>query len=109
MQWPKKAPNNFPHLKGGPDLRRARPFSVAALFAALPGDSIAAMNRIACPLAASVLTLAGCNSSTDGADPGPVTQEEAEALEDAASMLEEQRMPEETPDPESAPPEGESE
>lgn len=90
-------------------MRRARPFSVAALFAALRGDSIAAMTRIALPLVASVLALAGCNSSTEGGDPGPVTQEEAEALEDAASMLEEQRMPEETPDPEATPSTGESE
>jgi len=67
------------------------------------------MNRIALPLAASVLALAGCNSSTEDADPGPVTQEEAEALEDAASMLEEQRMTEETPDPEATPSTGESE
>lgn len=67
------------------------------------------MNRIALPLTASVLALAGCNSSTEGADPGPVTQEETEALEDAASMLEEQRMPEETPDPKATPSTGESE
>ncbi|MBA4765832.1 hypothetical protein [Qipengyuania huizhouensis] len=67
------------------------------------------MNRIALPLAASAFILAGCNSSTEGTDPGPVTQEEAEALEDAASMLEEQRMPEETPDPEATPSTGESE
>lgn len=90
-------------------MRRARPFSVTALFTAPRGDSIAAMNRIALPLAASAFVLAGCNSSTEGTDPGPVTQEEAEALEDAASMLEEQRMPEETPDPEATPSTGESE
>ena len=47
-----------------------------------------------------VLALAACNSSTEGADPGAVTQEEAEALEDAASMLDEQRMASETPEPE---------
>ena len=49
------------------------------------------------------LALAACNSSTEGADPGPVTQEEAEALDDAASMLDEQRMPAETPEPEVQP------
>ncbi|MBX7458466.1 hypothetical protein K3152_09430 [Qipengyuania sp. 1NDH17] len=50
-----------------------------------------------------VLALAACNSSTEGADPGPVTQEEAEALDDAASMLDEQRMPDETPEAETQP------
>ena len=49
-----------------------------------------------------VLALAACNSSTEGADPGAVTQEEAEALEDAASMLDEQRMASETPEPETS-------
>ena len=44
------------------------------------------------PALAPSLFLAACNSSTEGADPGPVTQEEAEALDDAASMLDEQRL-----------------
>ncbi len=61
------------------------------------------MNRLV-PLHAVALTiaLAACNSSTEGADPGPVTQEEAEALDDAASMLEEQRMPVARPESESS-------
>ena len=54
-----------------------------------------------------MLALGACNSSTEGADPGSVTQEEAEALDDAASMLDEQRMPAETPEPDS--PDGETE
>ena len=52
------------------------------------------------PVLAPSLLIAACNSSTEGADPGPVTQEEAEALDDAASMLDEQRMSAETPEPE---------
>ena len=59
------------------------------------------------PALAPSLFLAACNSSTEGADPGPVTQEEAEALDDAASMLDEQRMPADTPEPDA--PEGETE
>ena len=59
------------------------------------------------PALAPSLFLAACNSSTEGADPGPVTQEEAEALDDAASMLDEQRMPGDTPEPDA--PEGETE
>lgn len=59
------------------------------------------------PVLAPSLVMAACNSSTEGADPGPVTQEEAEALEDAASMLDEQRMPAETPETQA--PEGETE
>ena len=59
------------------------------------------------PALAPSLFLAACNSSTEGADPGPVTQEEAEALDDAASMLDEQRMPADTPDLDA--PEGETE
>ena len=61
---------------------------------------------------ASALAVGGCNSSTDGADPGPVTQEEAEALEDAASMLDEQRMDQDGPASDPAPsesPDGEPE
>lgn len=54
------------------------------------------MNRLALlPALATMAALAACNSSTEGVDPGPVTQEEAEALDDAASMLDEQRMTEE--------------
>lgn len=45
----------------------------------------------------TVLALASCNSAADQADPGPATQDEAQALEDAASMLDEQRMTEEAP------------
>lgn len=78
--------------------RRARPFSVTALERARRRVTKAAMRRLAFPLACGALALAGCNSSTEGADPGPVTQEEAEALDDAASMLEEQRLPEEAAD-----------
>ena len=59
------------------------------------------------PALAPSLFLAACNSSTEGADPGPVTQEEAEALDDAASMLDEQRMTAEPPEPDA--PEGETE
>ncbi|MBX7539515.1 hypothetical protein [Qipengyuania sphaerica] len=55
------------------------------------------MNRL---VLLPALALVACNSSTEGADPGPVTQEEAEALDDAASMLNEQRMVSETPVPE---------
>ena len=55
------------------------------------------------PALAPAFVLAACNSSTEGADPGAVTQEEAEALEDAASMLDEQRLPDETSAPETEP------
>ena len=55
------------------------------------------MKRFVPVLAIGALALAACNSSADDPGAGPVTQEEAEALEDAASMLDEQRMPEETP------------
>ena len=71
------------------------PFSVAALSRTTLGDSIAAMKRL---VLLPITALAACNSSTGGADPGAVTQEEAEALEDAASMLDEQRLPDETPE-----------
>ncbi|MBX7527950.1 hypothetical protein [Qipengyuania vesicularis] len=51
------------------------------------------MNRLVLlPAFATMAVLAACNSSTEGVDPGPVTQEEAEALDDAASMLDEQRL-----------------
>lgn len=89
-------------------LRSALPLAVAALAMAQSGDSIALMNRIGLTLA-SAFALSGCNSSVEDADPGPVTQEEAEALEDAASMLEEQRLPEETSEPEVEPTAGEGE
>ena len=72
--------------------------------------SIPLMNRLAAPLALLGLTaLAACNSSPEGADPGPVTQEEAQALEDAASMLDEQRMPAEGTQENSPTTDGESE
>ena len=45
-------------------------------------------------MALTLFALAACNSSADQADPGPVTQDEAQALEDAASMLDEERMTE---------------
>lgn len=68
------------------------------------------MNRLAAPLALiGLAALAACNSSTDGADPGPVTEQEAQALEDAASMLDEQRMPAEGTQENSHTTDGESE
>ena len=41
----------------------------------------------------SALLLAACGPSADEVTPPPVTQAETDALEDAASMLDEQRMP----------------
>lgn len=67
------------------------------------------MKRLAIPLALGASALSACNSATEEADPGPVTQEEAEALDDAASMLDEQRIPEEPPEPEATEAGGESE
>ena len=66
------------------------------------------MSRLALlPALASIFALTACSSADDDAGPPPVTQEEAEALEDAASMLEEQRLPDE-PNPDDVT-EGESE
>ena len=70
---------------------------------ALRRYSFARMTRLAPPLAIALLALAGCNSSSDDTSPTPVTSKEAEALEDAASMLDEQRLPDETPAPEPNP------
>lgn len=69
-------------------------------FALAPGRySFAHMTRLAPSLALTLLALAGCNSSSEDTAPAPVTSQEAEALEDAASMLDERRLPEETPTP----------
>ena len=60
------------------------------------------MNRLALlSLVAPLGALAACNQTAEGADPGPISQEEAEAIDDAASMLDEQRLTEEMPQPES--------
>lgn len=78
----------------------ARAVYVTYFALALRRYSFAHMTRLAPPLALALLALAGCNSSSEDAAPAPVTSQEAEALEDAASMLDEQRLPEETPTPE---------
>ena len=58
------------------------------------------MSRLALlPALAPFFALAACSSADDEAGPPPVTQEEAEALEDAASMLDEQRLPAEQAEP----------
>ena len=69
------------------------PLAVTALESALRKASMVAMTRPAL-VAVTLFALAACNSSADQADPGSVTQDEAQALEDAASMLDEQRMTE---------------
>lgn len=51
------------------------------------------MHRFSGPLAvASCLLLAGCGESDTDPGPGGVTVGEARALDDAASMLDEQRL-----------------
>lgn len=84
-----------------------RPVSVARFAKPHLRDSVRAMNRLAPLIALPVLLLSACGSSSEQPPAPPVTEEETEALEDAASMLDEQRMVEETPEPETA--EGESE
>ena len=78
----------------------ARAVYVRYFALALRRYSFARMTRIAPPLALALLALSGCNSSSDDAAPPPITAEEADAVEDAASMLDEQRLPQETPTPE---------
>ena len=54
------------------------------------------------------VVLAACSPSQEGSAPPPVTEAEADALEDAASMLDEQRMPVQEPAGEPEETEGES-
>lgn len=84
-----------------------RPVSVARFAKPHLRDSVRAMTRLAPLIALPVLLLSACGSSNEQPPAPPVTQEETEALEDAASMLDEQRMAEETPEPDTA--EGDSE
>lgn len=65
------------------------------------------MTRLALPLVLVLPLLAACGSSDRAEREAPAIQEEAEALEDAASMLDEQRLSSGAPEPQS--PEGESE
>jgi hypothetical protein len=54
--------------------------------------------------AAAALALAGCGASDNDPGPGGVTVGEARALDEAAEMLEQQRLPAETtPTPASSP------
>ena len=46
---------------------------------------------------AAALALAGCGASDNDPGPGGVTVGEARALDEAAEMLEQQRLPEQTP------------
>ena len=103
MRWPKKV-SNLPS-KGG-DATRLAPLVVTSFEAAQRRDSVLRMTRLAFPLALLLPTLAGCGSSDPAGDIAPKTQDEAEALEDAASMLDEQRLPEAEPSAET-PSEGE--
>ena len=54
------------------------------------GDRLAAMSRLA-NLPALALLLAACGQAEDR-EPAPISADEAQALEDAASMLDEQRL-----------------
>lgn len=53
------------------------------------GKTLAALG-----LPAAVLALGGCGASGEPASPGAVSEGEAEALDEAASMLDETRLPE---------------
>lgn len=66
------------------------------------------MLRLALPLAIAAPALTACGSSAQEDELAPATQEELEALQDAASMLDEQRMPSEGSSAEESQPQGES-
>ena len=69
----------------------ARSLAVGDFAQARRGDRFAAMTRLAIPCAPALLLLAACGDAGDEG-PEPVSVEEAQALEDAASMLDEQRL-----------------
>lgn len=72
-------------------------------------DSVRAMIRIAALFALPLGLLSACGSPGDTQATTPMTEGEAEALEDAASMLEEQRLNESGQDTDGTEFEGESE
>ena len=69
----------------------ARTLAVGDFAQARRSDRFAAMARIAIPCAPALLLLASCGDAGEEG-PEPVSVEEAQALEDAASMLDEQRL-----------------
>ena len=58
-------------------------------------------------MAGLALALAGCGSEGANA-PGGISEGEAKALEDAASMLDERRLPPDALPPDAQPPEGQA-
>ncbi len=76
---------------------------------ALLRDSLRAMIRIAVLLALPLGLLSACGSPGETQGTTPITQGEAEALEDAASMLDEQRPNESGQDTDGTEFDGESE
>lgn len=55
--------------------------------------------RLFGPLSFATALLPGCSPAADETGPGDVTQSEAAALEDAAAMIEQRRLPEDTVPP----------
>lgn len=98
MRWTKTPPTDS---RRGAEASASVPVSraVTSFARTASGDSLRIMIRIALPLAALV-TLPACSGYEEEEPVGAVTQREAEALDDAASMIEERRLP-----PDALPPE----
>lgn len=77
--------------------------AVASFAQAAGSDSFSAMKRLTASACILTLALSGCSDSAE-APIDPVSTQEAQALEDAASMLDEQRLPDRRIEEDSQPP-----